>query len=681
MAQRKLKATEVLPTHYHTLQSIALGQMPGGIVPACDNQTRQPVPSKQRGARCNANGLSAPEAARGAEGTPPTQAASGADGRCGADTTRVNRARPTSSPTVHLTEAQQLQAAVDAEAPSDWSAPSTLSDDVNDLQPPSSTHTQPKTRCAFYGSQLLWVPTARIEEANRVMEQLRSTRTDWTTDGWNRSASHVMRTFDYQPPGWKIRVRRACDTEVPAPASSNSLFGPPHFLSWRDLEEMNSPPPRRRAARGAKGTRRKGKRNATDAVPPSPRTTAALAYHQDAIGSKRLPPKIANARNRKRMAGVTDNNTLESSEDNAPLVTARHPACQPCQPVTPKVPPALKLRGVIGMMQHLVYHCDSTALANYDHKGVVAYMQPTSPPAKSLKFTPQPVVNWLYQAAAYAITILQHHLGTRARFNEHGEFVDVETNSPASGGQVCGVWGTELGARREQALIAWDYDVDLAVFITEDFVFSELWLEVKKALEPLGLQCLEHDKGYKFRIAPLQPVAFNYWQARRHEAKLNNPGLARPKLLQLASIRRKHHEVLQNPTGINCVDIEVHTVKAASQRDNAPLTIGMTGQACGKFEASPQSIFPIVEGILGPLRIPLPHSPRMLSREYGEDWATVRRMKVVDGKCKSRLDLVRGTFKRCAWPSIRLQDCEALAGGFWGAGVEQADDDIPWRFL
>ena len=359
-------------------------------------------------------------------------------------------------------------------------------------------------------------------------------------------------------------------------------------------------------------------------------------------------------------------------------------------------------RGADGMMQRILVPSESTALACdvYDHSGVVASMQPTIKHAVGLRFTPQPVVNWLYQALAYAITALQCLLGKSASFNSNGEFLDSETNSPASGGVVCAVWGTELGARRDQALIAWDYDVDLAVFKTDDFDFSLVWTELQKLLEPLGLQCQEHDPGYKFRIAPLQPVAFNCNHAHRHEARLRNheQGIrpacgsraASPQLMQKAAISQQYHVPMQNLTGASCVDIELYVVTETRQQGTAkavcgaksPLRIAWRGVASlVKSDLSPSSIFPVVEGVCGPLRIPLPRTPDMLDAEYGNTWGVEGCVKVISGDRGSMMRSVGAGVRRGAWPSIELLDCRSLLGGFWGAGLSQSDDDVNWRFV
>ena len=45
-------------------------------------------------------------------------------------------------------------------------------------------------------------------------------------------------------------------------------------------------------------------------------------------------------------------------------------------------------------------------------------------------------------------------------------------------------WGSHLGSIREQAVIVWDYDVDLAVFYHEDD-FALTWNTAKRQLQHL----------------------------------------------------------------------------------------------------------------------------------------------------------------------------------------------------
>ena len=335
--------------------------------------------------------------------------------------------------------------------------------------------------------------------------------------------------------------------------------------------------------------------------------------------------------------------------------------------------PAQPVAGTIaGETLNPMEHSTSSTTAEYDASGALAVMRPTIAAVRGIPFTPQPVVDWLHQVLALASTVIQDLLGTSASFNSRGFFVDLRTGKPACGGMICAVWGTEMAARREQAMFAWDYDVDLAIFKTEDFEFGSLWRRAKEVLEPLGLRLIEHTKGFKYRICPLRALAFNDWKERYHLAQLENPGCARPKLLQLAGESRKRHEPLQSPNGTNCVDIEVYSVLPRAQ-----ITIVGTK----KISVRPADVFPLVEGIFGPLRVPLPATPCILDAEYGSQWRHKPQAKVIAPSGRSSMVDVPCGAKRCVWPSVQLFGCAPLLGGFFGAGMKKSDSDIPWRFL
>jgi hypothetical protein len=329
-------------------------------------------------------------------------------------------------------------------------------------------------------------------------------------------------------------------------------------------------------------------------------------------------------------------------------------------------------------MQKMLCHAEATCTAAYHCSGHVAFMLPTIAPASAIRFTPQPVVNWLYTGLARAIMALQIHLGTVARFNREGHFIDDATSSPASGGQVCAVWGTEIGARREQALIAWDYDIDLAVFKTPDCDFSKVWLGVQDSMKDLGLCFVEHEIGKKFRIAPKHCLAFEYPQERRHDAKKRLAGQSRSALCQAARMARLRHEALPNPTGINCVDIEVYSVAAIKPGANVKALVVQGSQA---ITLTPSAIFPFVERIFGPLRVPLPSTPAMLDAEYTSDWREKREIKTVKGNSACKYAGVPVGAKLSAQPNILMLGCTPLLGGFWGAGLTESSDEVPWRFL
>ena len=324
-------------------------------------------------------------------------------------------------------------------------------------------------------------------------------------------------------------------------------------------------------------------------------------------------------------------------------------------------------------------HSTGSFIAKYDASETIPVMWPIGLPVPSnqrIPFTPQPVVNWLYHVLAVAFEMIQDKLGTRAWFRESGLYAG-DDNLATHGGQLAAFWGTELGARREQALVAWDYDIDLAAFITPGLDFDGIWCQVKAHLEPLGLQLICHTPKFKYRIAPQHPLAFDYWKERYHLARLENPGKARGVLTKIASDSRKKCEPLQSPTGTNCLDLEVYSILPGRT---------ITIQGSSKIPVSCEHLFPLVEGMFGPLRIPLPASPRILDAEYGSQWRHVRVAKVVTSNGKSHSVTVETQqIRRCAWPSEPLTDpadsqsCVCL-GCYHGAGVDPSPADLVWRF-
>lgn len=321
----------------------------------------------------------------------------------------------------------------------------------------------------------------------------------------------------------------------------------------------------------------------------------------------------------------------------------------------------------------LLHACPDLPFAQCQNNGAVAALRSRGPSGMEVPFTPQPVVNFLYQVMACTIATIQDLLGQGNRFEASGSFVNSKYG-PASGGQVVACWGTEIGSRRDQGLIAWDYDADLCVFKTPDCDFAAVWASCAAVLEPLGLRLIEHCPGFKYRIAPLRPLAFNYWLELNHETRLENPGIARCDLLRMSAKKKKAGFEVKRPSGCNCIDVEVYTV-----RSNEDITF----QGTKPITVSPDRCFPIVEGIFGPLRVPLMCTPHVLDQEYGVEWRTTRVVKSILGNSRSKpLTLNKdASIKRCAWPSVPLIRCDSLLGGFWGAGVDPRPADIPWRFL
>ena len=318
-------------------------------------------------------------------------------------------------------------------------------------------------------------------------------------------------------------------------------------------------------------------------------------------------------------------------------------------------------------------HSESDPSATYVCDGAIAIMEglPGLGDAAGIPFTPQPVVNFLYQAMCYALSVVQNELGCHGRFHADGNFRSLESHELTSGGQVCAFWGTEIGSRRDQAMIAWDYDVDLAVFITDDFDLGGLWRRVSEKMVACGLRCFEHNPGFKFRMAPDSPLAWTSSRERYQETRLEHPGTSRAQLLKLTAQAKAAGVPIKHPSGCNCVDVEVYRVVS-----NKPIQI----KGSQTFEVDPHDMFPIVEGIFGPLRIPLPKTPVCLDREYGGLWRQNRVYKRV-GNGRAKEERIPGdSVRRCAWPSVPIVSCEHLRGGYCGAGPRASPGDMPWRF-
>ena len=114
-------------------------------------------------------------------------------------------------------------------------------------------------------------------------------------------------------------------------------------------------------------------------------------------------------------------------------------------------------------------------------------------------------------------------------------------------GQVGLFWGSHLGSLRSQAMISWDYDADIAVFLqysgSAKSRFSQVWDSAFASLRKMGYACHSHTnggKGLKLRIAPLDPKNWNEFQELRQSMAEEGGQLAsRPKRVQL--YRRGRH--------------------------------------------------------------------------------------------------------------------------------------------
>ena len=173
------------------------------------------------------------------------------------------------------------------------------------------------------------------------------------------------------------------------------------------------------------------------------------------------------------------------------------------------------------------------------------------------------MANWFYQNIADLLTICQSLLDRGGAFTRDGVYCAAASgaeSNPAGGGEIVAWWGTEIGARRNQSIIPWDYDADFAIFITQHFDFTTVWKQVESALKPLDIVCVYHSEN-KYRLCPRHPLAWSPWRELYQETKETHPGLARPALLQLVAKASRIGAVAKRPLGCNCIDLEVYTVR------------------------------------------------------------------------------------------------------------------------
>ena len=151
--------------------------------------------------------------------------------------------------------------------------------------------------------------------------------------------------------------------------------------------------------------------------------------------------------------------------------------------------------------------------------GAIPYALWTSASGEKVRFTPPQVANWVYQALVDVTREIQKLLHGSACFDQHG-------NAAGSGeGEVVLWWGSHLGSIRDQGMIAWDYDGDLAVFITEDCNFDNIWHLASKPLAALGYRLSTH--GSKFRAGPIDPLCWAPYKELYQQVREKNPSASR----------------------------------------------------------------------------------------------------------------------------------------------------------
>ena len=259
----------------------------------------------------------------------------------------------------------------------------------------------------------------------------------------------------------------------------------------------------------------------------------------------------------------------------------------------------------------------------------------------SIPYTPQFIVDWLYQATLDTVSVLEAVMGA-TRYASSGQ-------PEGSGlGEVVLFWGSHLGSIRDQAMIAWDYDVDLAVFY-HGHDFAETWNLAKNNLASMSHACAQH--GSKFRVAPLKPAAWSPYQELYQQLREQNKGWSRGQLHTQASSLWRQGVRAKRPHGSNCIDIEVYHV-----RPGTPLRL----MGSKPIRTPLRDIFPTAVGVFGPLQFSTPRTASMLFAEYGSDCVRKHRVKVKDKQNRTRDAMeISPTFRRATWPTTPLRNALA----------------------
>ena len=199
-------------------------------------------------------------------------------------------------------------------------------------------------------------------------------------------------------------------------------------------------------------------------------------------------------------------------------------------------------------------------------------------------------------------------------------------------------------------MIAWDYDADLALFLSSavgEGTFLRLWGVVTAKLELLGYRCTMHGSMKHLRVSPLDPLAWSPYRELYHETKVKETGKNRMHLLKSTARQWRQGARASEPLGSNCVDIDIYKVSPSTR----PFTI-----TDGKisFSLKMDKVFPTAVGVFGPLMLPVPRSNAALVEMYGVNCLTTRKVKLQVGMGTKMKDLTDKTIRRSAWPSMPL---------------------------
>ena len=214
-------------------------------------------------------------------------------------------------------------------------------------------------------------------------------------------------------------------------------------------------------------------------------------------------------------------------------------------------------------------------------------------------------------------------------------------------------WGTFLGAVREQAMIAWDYDVDLVCFIRPHVCMTEVWHGMTSSLRAFGYTLSRH--GKKFRISPNNPLTWAPWQELCQEVRERNPKLSRREIFQTAASHWQQGKQAKQPHGKNCIDIEFYYIT-----DRSPIEVAGSQKITVKFN----QVFPSAISPFGPLYMRIPRTTAVLEAEYGSTCLTTPACKQLAGSggTGTWFEVPVGV-RRSVWPTCPLKRCAELTDG------------------
>ena len=211
-------------------------------------------------------------------------------------------------------------------------------------------------------------------------------------------------------------------------------------------------------------------------------------------------------------------------------------------------------------------------------------------------------------------------------------------------GQVGLFWGSHLGSLRSQAMISWDYDADIAVFLqysgSAKSRFSQVWESASASLRKIGYACHSHTnggKGLKLRIAPLDPKNWNEFQELRQ------------------SMAEEGGQLASRPKGCNCIDVDVIYVinsSVSNKLQNGYMNIAFSH---GQKRINCQDVFPLQRAVFGPLEFAMPSTPKILHLEDGKNCVMKPKMKVPVGTGASKWTAVPRLVRMASWPTVSLK--------------------------